>query len=102
MNRARERLDARSRPNAVRDGHPWLRLEPRGLWRTNGLHRFITEDLELPHSGFAPENLTTLAHFSVSSAMSFPKSAGQPGSTVPPRSARRVPDPRHQLGKPMT
>jgi hypothetical protein len=39
MNRARERLDARSRPNAVRDGHPWLRLEPRGLWRTNGLHR---------------------------------------------------------------
>ena len=28
-------------------------------------------------SGFAPENLTTFAHFSVSSAMSFPKSAGE-------------------------
>src|SRR5262249_43629450 len=38
-------------------------------------------------SGLAPENFTTLAHFSVSSAMSFPKSAAGPGSIVPPRSA---------------
>src|SRR5258708_14302881 len=38
-------------------------------------------------SGLAPENFTTLAHFSVSSAMSFPKSAAEPGSAVPPRSA---------------
>jgi hypothetical protein len=29
----------------------------------------------------------TLAHFSVSAAMSFPNSAGVPGSTVPPRLA---------------
>src|SRR5262249_8208257 len=29
----------------------------------------------------------TLAHFSVSSAMSLAKSAGEPGSTVPPRLA---------------
>ena len=35
-------------------------------------------------SGFAPANLTTLPHFSVSSAISLPKSAGEPGSTVPP------------------
>ena len=35
----------------------------------------------------APENLTTLAHFSVSSAISLLKSAGEPASTVPPRSA---------------
>src|SRR5262249_47960346 len=41
-----------------------------------------------PHqSALAPDNLTTLAHFSVSSAMSFPKSAGEPKSGVPPRSA---------------
>jgi hypothetical protein len=33
------------------------------------------------HSGFAPENLTTLAHFSVSAAMRLPKSAGEPAST---------------------
>src|SRR5262249_41448768 len=32
----------------------------------------------------------TLAHFSVSSAMSLPKSAGEPASTVPPRLARRA------------
>jgi hypothetical protein len=35
------------------------------------------------HSGLAPDNLTTLAHFSVSAAMSLSKSAGEPGSTVP-------------------
>src|SRR5215470_16028310 len=38
------------------------------------------------HSGFAPENLITLRHFSVSSATSLLKSADEPGSTVPPRS----------------
>src|SRR6266446_1660391 len=32
----------------------------------------------------------TLPHFSVSSAMSLPKSAGEPGSTVPSRSASRA------------
>ena len=32
----------------------------------------------------------TLPHFSVSSAMSLPKSAGEPASTVPPRSASRA------------
>src|SRR5262249_16887278 len=42
------------------------------------------------HSGLAPENLTTLPHFSVSSAMSLPKSATEPGSTMPPRSANRA------------
>src|SRR5262252_6780671 len=41
-------------------------------------------------SGFAPENLTTLAHFSVSSAMSLLKSGGEPANTVPPRSAIRA------------
>src|SRR5262249_27418004 len=42
------------------------------------------------YSGFAPDNFTTLPHFSVSSAMSLPKSAGEPGSTVPPKSANRA------------
>src|SRR6516165_3936343 len=41
-------------------------------------------------SSSAPENLTTLPHFSVSSAMSSPKSVGKPGSTVPPKSANRA------------
>src|SRR6266436_5898392 len=42
------------------------------------------------HSGFAPENLTTLVHFSVSSAMSLPNSEGEPTSAVPPSSANRA------------
>src|SRR6516164_2713054 len=41
-------------------------------------------------SGFAPENLMTFPHFSVSSAMSLPKSAGEPGRTAPPRLANRA------------
>src|SRR4029450_7783943 len=43
-------------------------------------------------SGLAPENFTTLPHFSVSSAMSFPKSAGEPGSSEAPSSANRACD----------
>src|SRR6516162_9519496 len=35
-------------------------------------------------------HLTTLPHFSVSSAMSLPKSAGEPGSAVAPHSASRA------------
>src|SRR5713101_5384632 len=45
-------------------------------------------------SGLAPENLTTLAHFSVSSAISLPKSAGEPGSA----GAAKVGKPRLHLG----
>jgi hypothetical protein len=41
------------------------------------------------HSGLMPANLITLPRFSVSSAMSFAKSAGEPGSASP-RSARRT------------
>src|SRR5262245_54327265 len=41
-------------------------------------------------SALIPANFTTLAHFSVSSAISLPTSAGDPGSATPPRSARRA------------
>src|SRR5205807_2573184 len=41
-------------------------------------------------SGLMPADLITLAHLSVSSAMSLPKSTGEPGRTVPPRSASRA------------
>src|SRR5215470_17539600 len=40
--------------------------------------------------GLMRADLITLPHFSVSSAISFPNSAGEPGSAVPPRSARRA------------
>src|SRR5262249_62326094 len=41
------------------------------------------------YCGLMPAALITLAHFAVSSAMSFPKSAGEPASTIPPMSASR-------------
>src|SRR5205085_334506 len=44
----------------------------------------------LDQLGLAPENLTTFAHFSVSSVIILPKSAGDPASTVLPRSASRA------------
>src|SRR3954454_15602114 len=60
------------------------------FWVSEGFaEQALTEHLELPHSGFAPENFTTLPHFSVSSAISLPKSADEPASTVPPKSAIR-------------
>jgi tripartite-type tricarboxylate transporter receptor subunit TctC len=42
------------------------------------------------HSGLMPANLITLAHFSVSSAVSLSSSAGEPASTMPPTSASRA------------
>src|SRR5262245_66180352 len=44
----------------------------------------------LHQSALAPENLTTLAHFLVSSAMSLPKSVDESASGVLPRSAIRA------------
>src|ERR1700731_4133999 len=51
------------------------------------LHRNVTAAL---YSTLMLAAWITLAHFSVSSAMSFPKSAGEPGITVPPRSTNRA------------
>jgi len=42
------------------------------------------------HSGLMMAALITLPHFSVSSAMSLPKSSGDPGSAVLPKSASRA------------
>src|SRR5262249_13861850 len=42
------------------------------------------------HSALMPANLITFAHFSVSSAISFPNSAGESARTGPPRSASRA------------
>src|SRR5260370_42681541 len=43
-----------------------------------------------PHSGLMPANLTTLPHFSVSSATNLPNSAGVIGIPSLPKSARRA------------
>ena len=47
-----------------------------------------------PHSGLMLAARITLPHFSVSSAMSLPKSAGEPASTV----AAQIGEPRLDLG----
>src|SRR5262245_20237401 len=52
----------------------------------NGIYGTCRRD-RAGQSALTPTNFTTLPHFSVSSAISVPKSAGEPGSAVPPRSA---------------
>src|SRR5439155_21541801 len=42
------------------------------------------------YSVFILANFTTFAHFSVSSAMSLPNSAGEPTSAVPPPPSRSI------------
>src|SRR6516162_8259286 len=44
----------------------------------------------LHQSALAPENLITLAHFSVSVTTNLAKSEGEPGNTAAPRSANRA------------
>src|SRR5262249_45865015 len=64
-------------------------MDPRALrFAERGL-RTIRRGLP-DHSRFTPMNFTTLPHFSVSSAMSLPKSAAEPGRAVPPSSASRA------------
>src|SRR6516164_1774940 len=65
---------------------------PSSVWHLPFAERVLRNIL--PHlrfqSALMPANLTALVHFSVSSAMSFPKPVGEPGSAVPPRSASRA------------
>src|SRR5215813_3018217 len=50
----------------------------------------ISAAKEQHHSGVIPANLTTPPHFSLSSAKSFPNSAGVLTKTLPPKSASRA------------
>src|SRR5262249_10330897 len=70
-------------PTLQRSPMPRQRLSSTGeLWHIgSGLPR---------QSGLMLAALITLLHFSVSSAISFPNSAGESASTAPPRSARRA------------
>src|SRR5262245_6877976 len=66
--------------------HPWRRRTPQGV-----AYRDIMEHHSAGgYSGLMLAARITLAHFSVSAAMSLPKSAAEPPSTVPPRSASRA------------
>src|SRR5215831_213887 len=52
--------------------------------------RFCKPTRDRPHSALMFAARITLPHFSVSSAINLTKSAGEPGSTVPPKSANRA------------
>ena len=65
-----------------------IRCDPARRHSGNGSYGISTPSP--PQSALMPVNLTTLPHFAVSSAISLPKSAGEPASTVPPRSANRA------------
>jgi hypothetical protein len=60
-----------------------------GYINLKGYKEFAAENIRA-HSALMFANFTTLPHFSVSSAISLPKSAGVPGITVPPKSASRA------------
>src|SRR4051794_4967942 len=80
-------------PATWRRGAPWTTAEYQKRRRkspSSGVRRFGRYTRRAYHSGLIPANLITLPHFSVSSAMSLPKSAADPGSTAPPRSASRA------------
>src|SRR5207247_2248748 len=70
--------------NRSRTGHAPLTCPTNGtLWN-------IDPTADWPHSALMLRARMTLPHFSVSSAMSLPKSAGESASTSPPRSASRA------------
>src|SRR6185437_2552132 len=83
---------ARDHPDLV-EGDP-ERSSPRMATRArskspnerNGISSRIFPD----QAALIPANLTTLPHFSVSSAMRMPKSADESASPVPPMSASRA------------
>src|SRR5262245_57441564 len=72
-----------------RDMSPNDRKRTSGGIRVSGDYGILGA-LVLDQSGFAPENMTTLAHFSVSATIILPKSSGEPASVMPPRSAKRA------------
>src|SRR5262249_38279293 len=67
-------------------------LTQSGHWsrqsRVTGVTEYLAERAD--HSALMLAARITLPHFSVSSAISLAKSAGEPGSTVAPRSASRA------------
>ena len=79
----------------MRNGMPDFRLVPLAVIAAIPRTNFMENLPGLPdQSALTPANLTTLAHFSVSSAMSLPKSAGEPGRAV----AAQLGKPRLHLG----
>src|SRR5262249_35244601 len=91
-------LTARNRVPPSPSHHPWTLADAHYelghsavIWEAFAERtlRNISPD-RVRHSGLMFAARITLAHFSVSSAMSLPKSAGEPGSAVAPNSESRA------------
>jgi hypothetical protein len=80
----RRRWTARALPALTRGEQErrWRRDDLGGATDTTPHSRKLRNVCVLLHSALAPANLITLAHFSVSAAMSRPKSAREFGNTV--------------------
>src|SRR4029077_21270278 len=76
------RVTSLSGPTVTSLSGVYSRHSQNGIYGMSGVWWF--------HCGLMPANLITLPHFSVSSTISLPNWAGDPGSGVPPRSARRA------------
>ena len=76
-------------PNGSKTTSPFDDLVHDAAPAIRGTGGYGTSSVRLVHSGLIFAARITLAHFSVSAAISLPKSAGEPTSTVPPNSASR-------------
>src|ERR1700674_1783359 len=88
-----EHPPARGALRTVDDRHALAHVRNRSKSRGGGPRSSVAQsdpNLPRPHSALILAARITLAHFSVSSAMSLPNSAGELGNTAAPRSARRA------------
>src|SRR5262249_50748864 len=73
-----------------RDGGNDVNDPQRSSGRIRRTKRYGISDRNCCHCGLMLAATITLPHFPISSAISFPNSAGDPGSATPPRPARRA------------
>src|SRR5215471_772235 len=90
----RTRRTTAARPGRPDSGHKFKPMVPVATYyeptfSPNGCYGIFGQD-RADHSALILADRITLAHFSVSSAMSLPKSAGDIGIGTPPRSASRA------------
>jgi hypothetical protein len=78
------------RPSRVRCVNGTIPRHERGVFFTQEQPLRLLHATHQPYSGLMLDARMTLPHFSVSSAMCLPKSAGEPPNGVAPRSASRA------------
>src|SRR5215472_19287023 len=82
--------DNQIRKSNIRNWTIGLQTFATGSLPRSGLVQRDLWNVAARYSGFAPDNFTTLPHFSVSSAMNLPNSAAVIGIGTPPRSSSRA------------